>query len=223
MDEQFWQQAWAAGRIGFHRAEPHAFLKKYVERLGVGAPRGALPVLVPLCGKSTDLALLTGQGFAVTGIELVRSAADQFFAEHGLSTVEEPWNGYRSLRAAGIRIAVGNFFQLRLPDGERFGAAYDRAALVAMTPEDRDRYVATLLGALEPGARLLLVTFDYEGAGMTGPPFSVPEAEVRRLFASCALELLETADITDSEPRFRERGATSIAEQAWLVTVPGPK
>ena len=220
MDEQFWRERWAAGQIGFHEVESNAFLRRYVERLGVRASPGELGVLVPLCGKSTDLGFLAGQGFAVTGVELVRAAAEAFFAEHGLSAVDEPWNGFPSLRAAGIRIAVGDFFQLRLPDGRRFGAAYDRAALVAMKPEDRDRYVATLLGALEPDARLLLVTFHYEGAGMTGPPFSVPEAEVRRLFASCALDLLESADITDSEPRFRERGATYIAEQAWLITTP---
>ncbi|HVU05965.1 MAG TPA: hypothetical protein VHE30_29650 [Polyangiaceae bacterium] len=220
MEEAFWRDKWATGQIGFHEGAPNALLRKYGAKLGEGETARGLRVLVPLCGKSADLAFLSSAGFAVTGVELVRDAAAAFFSENGVSAREEPWQGFPSLVGAGIRIATGNVFSLALPPAERFDVAYDRAALVAMKPEDRERYVGTLLAALRPGARLLLVSFHYEGGKMTGPPFSVSHEEVRRLFSSCEVDLLESQDITDSEPRFRERGATFIAEDAWLITKP---
>ena len=51
---------------------------------------------------------------------------------------------------------------------------YDRAALVALPPEMRARYVAHVAALLPSGARGLLVSFEYLPAE-GGPPFSVPE------------------------------------------------
>jgi thiopurine S-methyltransferase len=216
MDDDFWRSRWEKGLTGFHEGAPNAFLRTHHVRL-VG-PAGPGRVLVPLSGKSVDLAFLAAQGFDVTGIELVRQAAEAFFLENGLEPTAAPWHGFEALSAGGVRIAVGNFFGLGLPGPERFDAAYDRAALVALRPEDRERYVATLVAALRPGAHLLLVTFAHDGA-MAGPPFSVSDAEVRRLYAAHQLELLDEKDITETEPRFKERGVTRIVEQAWLVVI----
>jgi thiopurine S-methyltransferase len=221
MDPEFWRERWQKGQIGFHEAAPNSLLGKHGARLGL-EPGGR--VLVPLCGKSTDLVFLARAGLAVTGIEIVREAVDAFYAENRFAAEDEPWLGFAARRAVveagSVRIALGSFFDLRVPDAERFDAAYDRAALVAVRPEDRERYVASLLAALRPGGRVLLVTFAYWGGTMTGPPFSVDDAEVKRLFAGSTLEQLDERDVLDSEPRFRERGATAIVEQAWLVTLP---
>jgi thiopurine S-methyltransferase len=216
MDEELWRKRWAEGRIGFNQGTPNAFLRAYVERLLAGAQAGG-KVLVPLAGKSTDLEFLTGHGCTVTGVELVRDAAAAFFEERGITPTEGTWQGFDTIAAGGVRFAIGDFFGLHLPESERFDAAYDRAALIAVRPEERARYVATLLAALRPGARLLLVTFAVEGMDAGGPPYSVTEGDVRGLFADCHLELLETSDITAEEKRFTDRGATRVSEQAWMV------
>jgi thiopurine S-methyltransferase len=106
---------------------------------------------------------------------------------------------------------------VRAPD--RFDAVYDRAALVAMKPEDRDRYVATTMAAVRPGAPIFLVSFAYSGA-MTGPPFSVDAGEIRRLFRGSEIQKLDERDVLAEEPRFRDRGATAIVEEAWRITAP---
>lgn len=81
MEPAFWQKRWADNQIGFHQAQVNPYLQKYWPRLQL-AP--ASRVLVPLCGKSLDLAWLAGQGYRVLGVELSRQAVEGFFREHGL-------------------------------------------------------------------------------------------------------------------------------------------
>lgn len=217
MHEEFWQKRWAENQIGFHEGRPNRHLERYVERLrATEAPR----VLVPLCGKAADLAWLAERGFLVTGVELVRAAAEAFFSENALTAREDRDGGLPCLAGDRVRIALGDFWKWDPRSSAPIDAAYDRAALVAVRPEDRERYVEHLLSALGHDAPLLLVTFAYDTAHMSGPPFSVDAAEVQRLFgARCEIECLEDADILDSEPRFRARGLQWLREQAWLLRV----
>jgi thiopurine S-methyltransferase len=56
---------------------------------------------------------------------------------------------------------------------------------------------------------------------MDGPPFSVPPAEVERLYgARAGVRLLSRRPILDQEPRFVERGLTLLDECAFVVTLP---
>lgn len=91
-------------------------------------------------------------------------------------------------RAPGgtITFAMGDFFTLT-PDivqGKQCDACYDRAALVAIRPTQRKAYVDTIHKMLKPGGRILLVVLEHDGFsdGSKGPPFSVTEADVRRLY-----------------------------------------
>src|SRR6185503_18861075 len=69
-------------------------------------------------------------------------------------------------------------------------AIYDRAALVALPPEVRVRYVDHMR-TIAPGARTeLLVSLEYPPERGSGPPFSVDEAEVRTLFPGATIEEL---------------------------------
>eukprot|EP00729_Bicosta_minor_P028545 gene28545-33015_t len=52
-----------------------------------------------------------------------------------------------------------------------FHAAWDRAAMVAIPPHSREEYVAVYERMLAPGAKVLLVTFDYDQSKAKGPPF----------------------------------------------------
>ena len=217
MHEDFWRKRWEENQIGFHEGRPNSHLERHVERLRTTErPR----VLVPLCGKAIDLAWLAAQGFLVTGVELVREAAEAFFEENGLVAREERDGGLPCLASEGVRIAVGDFWKWNFRESAPIDVAYDRAALVAVRPEDRERYVAHLLEPLGTGSPILLVTFAYDAAHMSGPPFSVDSAEVERLFAArCAVECLEDADILEREPRFRAKGLRWLREQAWLLRV----
>lgn len=56
---------------------------------------------------------------------------------------------------------------------------------------------------------------------MAGPPFSVPEAEVRRLFPGAEVERLSTRDALPGETRFRERGLTRLEEHVFRIGAGG--
>jgi thiopurine S-methyltransferase len=112
-------------------------------------------------------------------------------------------------------LLAADFFGLSAAALGYFDAIYDRAAFVAVAPERRGEYVAKLRELAQPGAALLLVNFVHDMPG--GPPFSIPEPELRRWFGtSFELEPRQEEDILSEEPHFRERGATLFREQIWL-------
>lgn len=88
---------------------------------------------------------------------------------------------------------------------------YDRAALIALRPDLRRRYVDALYAALPSGSRGLLITLDYPQPQKAGPPFSVDAAEVHALFDSCwTVALLERRDILAQQPGFVAAGVTAL-------------
>jgi thiopurine S-methyltransferase len=186
MEPDFWRARWSEGRIGFHEGAPNAHLCKHVDVLA-----GARRVLVPLCGKTEDLAFLAAAGHEVVGVELVEDAVRAFFAEHGLSpavTREGPLTRYAH---GPFTLFAGDLFDATAARLGTFDGWYDRAALIALPPPLRARYVPHLLGLLRPGGRGLLVTVEYDQAKKAGPPFSVEEGEVRGLLPGVQVRLLD--------------------------------
>jgi len=217
MHASFWNERWQAGQIGFHEGAPNRFLRRFAERL-----EPAQSVFVPLCGKAVDLDALAAAGKRVVGSELVPLAAQQYFAERGLAPrvrstgfgeVHESPSGANG--AGSVAIVVGDVFRFEL-EGPPFDAIYDRAALVALEPSTRVRYAEKLTSLLADGGRILLVAFDHDAAG--GPPHSVPQGEIERLFGDAfAIEPLASEDLADEAARWRERGATRVREEAYLL------
>jgi thiopurine S-methyltransferase len=190
VERQFWLDRWNAGQIGFHEGRPNAYLERHAAHLG---PPGC--VLVPLCGKSEDLAWLASRGHAVLGVELAERGARAFFAEHGLVPAEARRGAYLALAAGGVTILVGDVFDLTPADVAAVTAFYDRAALIALTPPQRARYVA-LLRKLLPGSNGLLVTFEYDARLMDPPPHAVLEPEVRALYAGVRVAEIDDGPAT---------------------------
>lgn len=80
MNEAFWHERWARNEIGFHLGEVNPYLLRHWPSLAL--PNGAR-VLVPLCGKSLDMAWLVEQGFTVVGVELSEKAVRAFLTSNG--------------------------------------------------------------------------------------------------------------------------------------------
>src|SRR5688500_4616102 len=146
MEIEFWAQRWKEGRIGFHEGRANQFLVHHVKDLEPAATPAAPPagkrVLVPLCGKTEDLAFLAAQGFEVVGIEVVEDAVKAFFAEHELtpSVTDRPHG--RVYAARGLTLHAGDFFACTSEAlGGAFDAFYDRAAIVALPEDMRVKYV----------------------------------------------------------------------------------
>jgi thiopurine S-methyltransferase len=229
MDHSFWNARWAEGQIGFHlKAVNPALLQHwaaFLESLGV-EPQRSLAVLVPLCGKSVDMAWLVATGHTVTGVEFVAEAAEQYFAEQGLlpevTRNSDTHGGNTSYVHGRTRVIVADFFKVSRATLGPIDCVYDRAALVAIAPERRQAYVNTLATLLRPGGGVLLVSFEHDIG--SGPPFSVPEVEL--LFRNVrdasgaplfSVEQRSSRDILEQEPRFKERGASYLREVVWFA------
>ncbi|HEU4537554.1 MAG TPA: hypothetical protein VFS00_25720 [Polyangiaceae bacterium] len=213
---ELWRERWQRGRIGFHEGKPNAKLVTYFDRLGLAA--GAR-VFVPLCGKAEDLAWLAARGLEVVGVELVREAAEAFFAEHDLVPRAEDVGPFRRLSAGGVSIYVGDVFELGRLGLSPFDALYDRAALVALPRAERERYVPIALDALSPGSKSLVITFTTEPPAEGGPPYHVDRAEVWAAFGPRAsIELLEDDPTIHVGEESRKRGIEKMHELAFLIT-----
>lgn len=215
MHQDFWLERWQRGETGFHRAEVNPCLQRHLHTLQL---QSGNHVFVPLCGKANDLAFLAAQGFRVTGVELSALAVEAFFAEQQLTATTSRVGELVCYDAGALRIFCGDFFRLDAGTLGPVDAVFDRAALVALPPEMRADYAAHLATLATPGCRELLVSFDYPQAEMNGPPFSVPQTEIRALFgAHFDIAALGREDILGAEPRFRERGLTRLTETCWLL------
>ena len=173
-------------------------------------------MLVPLCGKTVDLAWLAARGHQVVGVEIAEKAIAAFHArEHRGPTVTEA-EGFRMYRSPGLTLLQGDVFALTPEIAGPIDRVWDRAALVALDPEQRVRYVEVLRTLLLPGAVVLLETFDYDQARKPGPPHAVPEAEVRTLWAGAKVERLGEHDATE-EARTRGWDLDRFMVSTWRI------
>ncbi len=207
--DSFWFDRWRAGEIGFHEGKPNELLAANVDLLGVNRR-----VLVPLCGKTEDLVFLASKGHTVFGVELVEDAVKAFFAEHELTPEVTSHAHHVQYTSGAISIFAGDYltFEPALIGGT-CDALYDRAALVALPPELRPRYAQHTRSLLAEHSPTIMVTFEYDQALLSGPPFSVGEAEVREIYAPRAMRML--AERPDT--RRPERGPTT--ERCWAITL----
>src|SRR4051812_3920329 len=190
-----WLGRWREGRTAFHEGRPNDLLVRHAARLA-----GRRRVLVPLCGKSEDLAFLAARGHDVIGVELAEPAVQAFFAEHDLAPSvarRGPFVAYEvgpgavpvnpgaaataEPTAGADALLAGDFFALTEELGP-FDAVYDRAALIALPVELRAPYVARLRALVPAGAPAVVITLEYDQAAMTGPPYAVLEPELRTLY-----------------------------------------
>lgn len=210
MDADFWHRRWSSGQIGFHESQPNTFLVAHFETLAI--PDGGR-VFVPLCGKTLAIGWLLDQGYRVAGVELNRFAVEQLFDGLGRSPKVSNEGVFQRFSDDGIDVFVGDFFALDRALLGPVDAVFDRAALIALPEELRARYARRLIEATV-AARQLLVSFAYDQRLMDGPPFSVPEDEVRRLYR----DRFELRLLAEESPPGGLRQADVVREQVWLLT-----
>ena len=218
MELEFWLERWREARTGFHQDAPTPLLLKHWSALGA-APGSR--VFVPLAGKSLDMAWFASQGYRVLGAELSPLAVAQFFECQGVEpSVEAAADGIHHV-AGPIELVQGDVFALDADAVASCTAVFDRAALIALPPEMRERYVREVYGKLPSGCRGLLITLEYPQQEKAGPPFSVNEPEVRALFASgWHATVLDRQNILAQQPGFQTEGVTALETVAYRLERP---
>lgn len=175
-------------------------------------PSGQLSrVLVPLCGKSLDLRYLWERGHDVTGIDGVAAVVPAFVQESGVQLLPVPHDQQRHRTSdARLSILTADFFHLS--PIHTFPCVWDRAALYALSPDLRRRYVETIRRLLSPDFRYLLSTIEYDGLASTGPPYIIRREELQQLYGEFAeIEKLDGFQTT----RFKDM---DVKEVVYLLT-----
>ncbi len=209
MDRAFWIDKWQANEIGFHKADVNPMLLAHINQLGLG---DGCRVFLPLCGKTRDIGWLLSRGYRVCGAEFSVLAVEQLFTNLGVEPTRKKAGALTRFSANGIEIFVGDIFDVTQSALGPVDAIYDRAALVALQWEMRGRYAAHLADITDH-ARQLLICFEYDQTTMNGPPFSVDENELRRIYADgYEFKMIERADVIGGL-----KGRCVADEVVWLL------
>jgi thiopurine S-methyltransferase len=204
---QRWYDRWSTGNTRWHRTTVHQSLEEKTPDKTWNLPSNAR-VLVPLCGKTVDMAYLArkDQVKQVVGVDGIRKALDEFATENPDLNVKSraPSKNFKfeQLKGKSILLLKGDFFELDATQaGGKFDAIWDRAAFVAIQPELRPAYVEIMGKVIAKGGQILLSTLVRpKGDTTTGPPFSIDEAEVKRLYQD--QPWVESIDCIDSKSLF---------------------
>ena len=181
-------------------------------------------MLVPLCGKSLDMLWLAREGHRVIGIEISDIACRDFYLENQLRHTrrEGPrfikFVGGHNRNGGGVELWCGDFFDLKPDDLSDVHLVYDRAALIALPEKMRADYASHLTAILPPGSRVFLIGMDYDENKMKGPPFSVPENEVRRLFEKkFSINIITHSSGPDIVGNLADRGLDTLNEKIYFM------
>jgi thiopurine S-methyltransferase len=215
MEVHFWHQRWQTNQIGFHESKPHVLLLAHFQALALTKGQR---VFLPLCGKTLDIHWLLAQGYQVVGVELSALAVEQLFESLNIQpniTTVEGFTLYRAPKDFGftIDIFVGDFFDLNSTILGEVAAIYDRAALVALPDDMRERYTKHLM-SISHMAQQLLICVEYDHTRKSVPPFSINSALVHDYYAkNYQLTHLETSTIAGGL-----KGKVPATEAAWRLS-----
>lgn len=210
MKESFWVNKWLNNEIGFHQLEYNSTLIKYWGEFTGGQKED---VLVPLCGKTLDMVYLSEQGHKVYGVELSRLAVETFFSEQVLKPIKE------NERYFTDKFSIYCKDILRIPPDtfKKIYYIYDRASIVALPPELREKYVEWIK-QVGTYTKIFLIAFDFNNDEV-GPPFSVPEAKIREYFEDTFnVQKRKEVEVTGDDVQIHGGAVTSFKIQTYFLT-----
>ncbi len=212
----FWKERWEQGQTGWHNDTVNQNLQNHH---GVLFKNPAPKIFVPLCGKTLDMRWLAEKGAHIFGVDLVRQALDEYCSEQGLPPVEHRTENLTTLTTEKHTLFHGDVFTVTVEHTGKVDAIFDRAALVALPLEMRQRYAMHCLSLLKPGGSILLITYDSPVEDEQGPPFPVRKGTVETLYstASSCTQLDEVLMTADNDPRLQKRGIDWSRADIWEI------
>ena len=215
MQAKDWLDRWQKNQIGFHEGEVNPYLKQYIADFNLKAGDR---IFMPLCGKAHDMAWLAKQGFEVIGIELSSVAIEAFFTEFKMQYQQFESDRFILRKSGNIMLFEGDYFDLQAQDLEGCKLVFDRAALIAIDEANRSRYSQHMMDITPSADDMFLITLNYDQSIMSGPPFSVTENEVFQHYQdNYEIKLLERHEVVDEQPRWREKGLSSLLESVYRL------
>jgi thiopurine S-methyltransferase len=216
MQQSFWLESWQEGghRTSFHRPDVHPLARDFLPPHVVKDRH----VFVPLCGKDNVLTYFRQHAAHVTGIELSRTAIEQYNEEHQAGLRETAPGRFE---ANGITLLNQDLFQLAPNELRPIDIVWDRASLIAFPDDEpaslRQRYIGKMHELTPAGALILLITLEY-GPLMNEPPFSVGPDTIRDYF-DAGFQVEHLVDLRQPEHRMVSKfGLSFLSEHAFAMT-----
>lgn len=199
MDREFWINKWDDNQIGFHQSEYNPHLTEYLPSF-LNTQMNKPIVFVPLCGKTKDIMYLAQTCEQVIGVELSEKACMDFFIENSLQfQLEEIENGTKIFRALNIEIICGDIFELDKKYYKDCDLIFDRASLVALPTELREKLYQLYLEMIQNGSTLFTIVFEYDQQMMQGPPFAILPSEIKDKFDQFQLKHINSVQTSFGE------------------------
>ena len=210
-----WINRWENNKIGWHAEQVNRHLIKYLNKFDLLTGES---IFVPLCGKTNDMLFLLEKDLKVIGVEMSNLAIEQFFSENQLDYVVSQIDKFVLYEGEGIKLYCGDFFDLKSKHLENVRAIYDRASLIALNEDLRQKYVKHLSDIIEFDARILLLTLNYPQHQRSGPPFAVSKEEVNQLYnGSFDIQELYCIEDIENEPMFQNLGVDFVEKAVYLL------
>ncbi len=214
-----WKSAWQNAETPWHGQSADSLLFENYSRLSSSFedPDRSPRAFVPLCGNSFAVSWLLSQGFKVTALDVSRLAIEQLIARDFTEASLTPGtrDKFEILKGENIQFLIGDFFEYQAE--QKFELIYDRAALIAIQPADRRKYVRQLLSLLEPSGLIVLEKIYYPINDELGPPFSVSDEELHNLFDACKLEMIASQDRETNPGKLRDAEILSVVKSLWKI------
>jgi len=239
-----WLDRWKKRRIGFHLSDVNPILVQFAkdllklpttdekeekEKEGEEGACSTARVLVPLCGKTVDMAYLAKISAEVYGVEGIKTALEEFAEEHADLKIENKGtvDGFERMEGNKVTLLKGDWFQLsQVQTKGQFEAIYDRASMVAIEPALRKDYVQTVSNLIAKGGILMLVVVERVGPEeftKKGPPFTIPESTVQELYGDLdwveSITKVHQEDQLKDNPAQQERyaGLDQLLETVYMI------
>ncbi|MEM5496167.1 thiopurine S-methyltransferase [Paraglaciecola mesophila] len=215
MQASYWHEKWQKGETAFHQFKGSPLLKAHFSELGL--PKLSR-LLVPLCGKTRDIAWLVAHGHHVVAAELHEPAVIQLFNDMEIEPKVMHLGEFDLIHYQAIvdeltiDVYVGDIFQLNPALVGRVDGIYDRAALVALPFDMREKYTSHMR-ELTGAAPQLLISFDYEQHLLPGPPYCVDAGEVVSHYG----EHYDISQLASEDVAGGLKGKLKANEEVWLL------
>ncbi|MDR3411888.1 MAG: thiopurine S-methyltransferase [Formivibrio sp.] len=218
MSNKLWKAAWKNNQIDFHQPHINHLLQAYCPALALADNAN---VFVPLCGKSADMTWLLAQNCRVTGVEVSPVAVAAFFQANELIPHKTRQGKLTRWHCDKVDIFCGDFFDLGRIDLAEVSAVYDRAALLALNPDMRKRYVQHLIDTLPQPCPILLLTTEYPDADMQDAPFAIADEILALYQESFSIELLHGEHGFETHPGQGHTATERTEEKVYLLRALG--
>ena len=136
-----------------------------------------------------------------------------FQAEDGIRDAQES-RGLGDVYKRQYTLYVGDYFALTSEHLAQVCRVYDRAALVAMPNRMRFEYADHLQKIIPSEAGIFAVLIDYDQSLMKGPPFSVPESELRIYYR----DRYDIEILNRENGNMKRRGLDHLVETTYRLT-----